>query len=127
MPQLPEEYVKDLRAHFGLPAGFRPPANPSSNIKAVAWYGPAGEDLLQDDLTGKPEPHPTAQTGKLAVLFMNATRYDYQGVPRSVVAALLKAESIGKAFNLNVKGNTAYHAAKVDPLTGQSLPPMGQP
>jgi hypothetical protein len=111
----------------GLPAGFRPPANPSSNIKAVAWYGPAGEDLLQDDLTGHPEPHPSAQTGKLAVLFMNGTRYDYQGVPRETVAELLEADSIGKAFNANIKGNEAYHAAKVDPLTGEPLTQEAQP
>jgi hypothetical protein len=108
----------------GLPAGFRPPANPSSNIKAVAWYGPAGEDLLQDDLTGKPEPHPSATQGKLAVLFMNGTRYDYQGVPHGTMRALLEADSIGSAFNSLVRGNPLYHGAKVDPETGAPLAPI---
>lgn len=107
-----------------LPAGFRRPAKPSSNIKAFAWLGPAGEDLLHDDLAGHPEISGSATQGKLCIQFVNGTRYDYQGVPHGTVRAMLKAESIGSAFNNLVRGNKLYHGAKVDPETGAALAPI---
>jgi len=106
------------------PVGFRLPHKPSTNIKGFAWLGPTGEDLLTDDLTGRTAIHEGATQGKLAVLFMNGTRYDYQGVPHGTMRALLKAESIGSAFNSLVRGNPLYHGAKVDPETGAALSPI---
>ena len=107
----------------------------SSNIAGIAYLGPAGEDLLLTDpnprwSTAKPreEPllslrvHPSAAQGTLFVCFKGRAQapgdrlpaYSYQGVPAGVVKELLEAESITKAFNANLKGNKAYHGAKVD-------------
>lgn len=81
----------------------------SSNLQAVAFLGPAGEDYYAK---------PSASQGKLCVLFKNGTRYDFQGVPRTEAENLITAQSSGQYFNKNIRGNKAYHGSKVDPKTG---------
>jgi hypothetical protein len=114
---------KPLGQPTNLPSGFRTPLKPSSNIKAFAWLGPAGEDLLREDLAGHTEVIENANQGKLCVRFVNGTRYDYGGVPQGMMRAMLKAESIGSFFNQNIRGNKLFFGAKVDPETGATLPP----
>ena len=90
-----------------LPKGFRPVT--SSNLKAVAWLGPANEDLYA---------HEQAQLGNVEIIFHNGARWRYQGVDRETAHGLLTAESVGKFYNASIKGNEAFHAERV-PDEGQ--------
>lgn len=103
-----------------LPAGFV--SVKSSNIEGVAWFGPAGEPLLEA-LTEAILVNASATTGKLAVAFKNGTRYDYQGVPAVIVEMLVNGPSVGKTFNSLIKGHEEFHGAKVDWATGANLQP----
>lgn len=86
-----------------LPPGFRPVT--SSNLKAIAWLGQAGEDLYA---------HENALQGNVEIIFHNGARWQYQGVDRETAHGLLTAESVGKFYNASIKGNEAFHAERVD-------------
>jgi len=106
-----------------MPTALWNPRKESSNIACVGFEDPHGQDLLQANAEGQAEVMQHATQGTFVVMFKNGTRYHYQGVPAEVVKDLLEADSIGKAFNANIKGNEAYHGQKVDPVTGEPLQP----
>lgn len=111
-----------------LPQGFVPVD--SSNLKAVGWFNPHGEPLItiqfKDDKTHlNPSMgqfcavlHESATQGNLEVIFNNGSRWQYRGVPKEVVTALLTAESVGKTYNALIKGNEAYESHQI-PITEQ--------
>jgi hypothetical protein len=86
-----------------LPQHYRPVT--SSNLKAIAWLGAAGEDLYAAE---------EAQTGTIEVMFGNGNRWRYKGVPRETAHGLLTAESVGKFFNNEIKSRPEYPAEKID-------------
>jgi hypothetical protein len=50
--------------------------------------------------------------GVVKVRFKNGTEYHYQGVPEEVFLSVVNAESVGKAFNQEIKSQT-FHFSKV--------------
>jgi hypothetical protein len=43
------------------------------------------------------------EAGVIFVTFKNRSRYSYEGVPEKLYEELVKAESVGKFFNTNIK------------------------
>ena len=87
----------------------------SSQIRAIAWFGAAGEDFIKS-LT--PETDSTKPSlGALNVVFTKGDRWVYKGVPRHKVQGLLNAPSAGKYFNSEIKSHPAYFAHKLEPVT----------
>lgn len=61
----------------------------SRNLHSVSFWKDKGEGVLE-------------------ITFNSGRTYQYQGVPRSVVTAMVRARSVGKAFNANVLGVYPY-------------------
>lgn len=91
-----------------LPAGFLP--TESSNIKGIAFF------LGQENVTPDPKSR-LIQAGELQVVFHNGTRYRYEGVPGQLYWEMREAESVGRFFNQNIKGQDQYASFKVEPQT----------
>ncbi len=80
-----------------LPAGFAPCV--SSNLAATGFF----EDTAIPDL----------DKGNVEIIFKNKSRWRYKGVPRQLYQEMLEAESIGKFYNANIKGNPLFQAEQV--------------
>ncbi len=81
-----------------LPEGFQRVT--SSNLEAVAYFPP-------EQVNGENE-------GSVQVIFKNGHRWKYSKVPREVFEQMLAAESVGKFYNAEIKGNELYEAQKVE-------------
>lgn len=82
----PERKLKTLREYLPTLTEVK-----SSNIKAVG---------LADD--------------GLVVAFTNGIGYHYAGVTEADLTEMLGAESVGKYFNANIKGNSTFESKKLE-------------
>lgn len=96
------------RAKDALPEGFIP--IDSSNIKALAFTGMEGEDLLQNPALD--------QVGRLKVIFKHSGAYEYHSVPKRTVASIIAAQgqkpSAGELFSAMVRNNKSFTCVKLD-------------
>jgi len=90
-----------------LPEGYLPVT--SSNIKAIGFfsYGPAHISRTKDPLVMLQEGE---REGRLEILFNNGGRWAYENVDPMKADELLKAESVGRYFNANIKAKPEEHA-----------------
>ncbi len=81
-----------------LPKHFRPLV--SSQLRAMAWLDPNGEDALADK---------NVDLGLLVIIFSTGSWYGYKDMPRVKAQGLLDAPSVGKFFGAQIKSKPDEH------------------
>lgn len=81
-----------------LPKHFRPLV--STQLKAMAWLDPKGEDALDDK---------NVDLALLVIIFTTGSWYGYKDMPRAKAEGLLNAVSVGKFFGAQIKSLPDEH------------------